>query len=357
MKSSTVNKLIVLIVFLFVSSCKEAKVRKDIASTKNDISQFLGQWTFDIGPRAEVPGSVGWIEVRKEGEYLDANLLWGGGAISPVPYIYTAGNILYVGMPPRRVVLTRGEDGNQGRSLNYPTWLEIKVNGKKFEGYQRGPKLTGIGFDSIIVTGTKLPDVPPTPDLSKLKFGKPINLIINPNGLTGWRLVEADRTSGWSMKDGILTNDPVQKEGTQHITYGNLRTDQEFKDFNLKLDVKVYERSNSGIYLRGMVEVQVADSYERPLHIHNSIGAIFSRIAPTVKAEKPLGEWQTLDITYVDRHVTVKLNGITTIDNQPVYGPTGGALHSDVFASGPIYLQGDHSKASYRNLVLTPIIK
>lgn len=357
MKSSIVYKSIVLIAFLFVASCKVAKVGKDSASSKNDISQFLGQWTFDIGPRAEVPGSVGWIEVRKEGEYLDANLLWGGGAISPVPYIYMADNILYVGMPPHRVVLTRGEEGKQGRSLNYPVWLEIKVDGGKFTGYQISPKSTGMGLDSIRIKGVKLPDVPPSPDLSKLKFGKPINLIKNPNDLTGWRLVEDDRTSGWSLKDGILSVDPVQKEGTPHINYGNLRTEQEFNDFNLKLEVKVYERSNSGIYLRGMVEVQVADSYERPLHIHNSMGAIFSRIAPTVKAEKPLGEWQTLDITYVDRHVTVKLNGITTIDNQPVSGPTGGTLHSDVFASGPIYLQGDHSKASYRNLILTPIIK
>ncbi|HOU31116.1 MAG TPA: DUF1080 domain-containing protein, partial [Bacteroidales bacterium] len=151
-------------------------------------------------------------------------------------------------------------------------------------------------------------------------------------------------------------NDPVQPEGQPRIRYGNIRTEQEFEDFNLKLEVNIPQGSNSGIYLRGMYEVQVMDSYKRPLDSHN-MGALYSRITPTVSAEKPAGEWQTLDITLCDRHLTVILNGVKIIDNQPVYGPTGGAIKSDVFSPGPIYLQGDHGKVMYRNIVLTPIIK
>ncbi len=49
------------------------------------------------------------------------------------------------------------------------------------------------------------------------------------------------------------------------------------------------------------------------------------------------------------------LNGNTIIDNQPVKGVTGGAMNSNDFAPGPIYLQGDHGEVSYRNIVLTPI--
>ncbi|MFZ5429558.1 MAG: 3-keto-disaccharide hydrolase [Bacteroidota bacterium] len=85
-------------------------------------------------------------------------------------------------------------------------------------------------------------------------------------------------------------------------------------------------------------------------------GSIFTRITPTVKAEKPAGEWQELDITLCNRHVTVKVNGVTVVDNQPLEGATGGAIQSDPFAPGPIYLQGDHTAISFRNLVLTPII-
>ncbi len=64
-----------------------------------------------------------------------------------------------------------------------------------------------------------------------------------------------------------------------------------------------------------------------------------------------------MDITLYKRHVTVILNGTAIIKNQPVYGVTGGALTADQFADGPIYLQGDHGMVSYRNIVLTPIVK
>ena len=76
-----------------------------------------------------------------------------------------------------------------------------------------------------------------------------------------------------------------------------------------------------------------------------------------MSAEKPAGEWQTIDITLCDRHVTVILNGKKIIDNAPLLGCTGGALNSNEFKPGPIYLQGDHTQVSYRNIVLTPIVK
>ena len=41
----------------------------------------------------------------------------------------------------------------------------------------------------------------------------------------------------------------------------------------------------------------------------------------------------------------------------PLLGCTGGALWSDEFRPGPIYLQGDHSGVSYRNMVLRPVVK
>jgi hypothetical protein len=87
------------------------------------------------------------------------------------------------------------------------------------------------------------------------------------------------------------------------------------------------------------------------------MAGIYSRITPTEAAEKPAGQWQTLDITLVDRHVTVVLNGKKVIDNQPLAGCTGGALWSDAQRPGPIYLQGDHSGVSYRNMVLRPVVK
>ena len=128
-----------------------------------------------------------------------------------------------------------------------------------------------------------------------------------------------------------------------------------FEDFNLKLGVSIPEGNNSGIYLRGIYEVQVYDSYGKDLDSHH-MGAVYSRITPEISAEKPAGDWQSFDITLCKRHITVILNGQIIIDNHPLLGVTGGALTADEFSPGPIYLQGDHGKVSYRNIVLTPII-
>ncbi len=86
------------------------------------------------------------------------------------------------------------------------------------------------------------------------------------------------------------------------------------------------------------------------------MGAVYSRIAPSATVEKPAGEWQTMDITLVDRHITVILNGTTILDNEPLLGCTGGALTSDEFIPGPIYLQCDHTGVKYRNILLRPVL-
>jgi hypothetical protein len=209
--------------------------------------------------------------------------------------------------------------------------------------------------ESVRFTGKRIPPVGEAPNLKRIRFGEPV-ILFDGKDLEGWELVDPLTVSGWKVVDGVMVNDPVQHPGEGHIRYGHLRTRDTYEDFNLKIEVNVPEGSNSGIYLRGRYEVQVQDSYGKPLDPHN-MGALYSRITPTVSAEKPAGEWQKLDITLCQRHLTVILNGKKIIDNQPVKGVTGGALTSDDFTPGPIYLQGDHGKVSYRNIVLTPILE
>jgi hypothetical protein len=329
-------------------SCKSEVKTEPVQKT--DISEFLGQWTIDIQG-----GSVGWLEVRQEDNYLDGDILWGGGSVLPVSAIFIAKNHVLVVQRSNNVARKVDENKIPLKTQVVTDWLEIEKKGDKIDGILLTPRKNGTGVDTSTFSGTKLPPPPPAPDLSKVKFGTPVTLF-NGKDLTGWRLVDEKQKNGFSVVDGILTNNPAQVEGQPHISYGNLRTDQKFEDFNLKLEVNVPVDGNSGIYLRGMYEVQVSDSYKKVLDPHN-MGAVYSRICPVVSAEKPAGTWQTLDITLCDRHATVILNGIKIIDNQPIYGPTGGAIQSDVFAPGPIYLQGDHRAVQYRNIVLTPIVK
>jgi len=344
------------ILFLFVASLasfsfQSCKVEtKDAPLQKTDISEFIGQWTIDIEG-----GSVGWIEVRQEDKYLDADILWGGGSVLPVSNIFLAKDQILIIQRSGNVVKKSDENNNPVRTQVVTSWLEIAKNGEKITGILLSPRRNGLSVDTTTFEGTKLPPPPAAPDLTAIKFGTPINLF-NGKDLTGWKLTNEKQKNGFTAENGILTNNPVQVEGTAHVSYGNLQTEQEFEDFNLKLEVNVPAGSNSGVYLRGMYEIQVVDSYKKELDPHN-MGAVYSRIKPTIGAEKPAGEWQTMDITLCARHATVILNGVKIIDNQPIYGPTGGAMKSDVFTAGPIYLQGDHGKVSYRNIVLTPVIK
>jgi len=299
---------------------------------------FLGRWALTIPG-----GGAGWLGVEEKDGKLQASILWGGGSVLPAADARIEGHQLIV----TRIHKSKDKKGKENIVTETIT-AAVDGDSMKLTTVRRNSAGTESGRAEF--TGKRIPPLPPRPDLSKVKWGEPIQLF-NGRDLSGWRLVKPDAPNGWSVKDGVLMN-RVEK-GKR---FGNLRTEQEFEDFNLKLDVRVPEHGNSGVYLRGIYEVQIADSYGQPLDSHN-MGAIYSRIAPTVAAEKPAGQWQTLDITLRDRHVTILLNGKTIIDNQPLLGVTGGALTSDEFRPGPILLQGDHTDVDYRNLVLRPVLK
>jgi len=318
------------------------------ASAQESAAPFIGRWALTIPG-----GGAGWFEFTQESNYLDGSVLWGGGSVLPLASVYLDGDTL---------VATRVNDverkdatGKVMRRQVFTDTLRIKVSGDALAASIERPSRNGLRVERSELVGKRIPPIPPTPDLSKVTYSDPIRLF-NGQDLKGWTLTSPGATSGWKAEGGLLVNAAVQEEGKPHISYGNLRTEREFEDFNLKLQVQVPPKGNSGIYLRGIYEVQVSDTYGEPLDPHN-MGAIYSRITPMMSAEKPANEWQDFDITLCDRHVTVKLNGETIIDNQPLLGCTGGALWSDEFRPGPIYLQGDHTSVTYRDIVLTPIVK
>ena len=188
------------------------------------------------------------------------------------------------------------------------------------------------------------------------KLGAPIDLL--KDGLAGWKSMNEKAKFGWSFKDGVLSNAlGLKPDGSWAGGGANLMTKRgDFYDFNLEYDVRVPKGSNSGVYLRGRYECQVVDSYGKPLDRHN-MAAYYGRVTPSVAAEKPAGEWQHVGVTLYKRHITVVLNGKTIIDNAPVTGVTGGAIDANEFVPGPLYLQGDHSDADYRNMILRPVVE
>ena len=250
-------------------------------------------------------------------------------------------------------------------------WLngKVVVNGVPLEDYRNPAGIPLIQqlelqchgdpilFRNIFIK--ELPESPAdVPDPAKAVRGDKIDLLAN--GLADWEAADAKARMGWGVKDGILSNfvtdDPASKSrggsGGTHLK--TKRAD--FFDFDLSYDVLVPAKCNSGVYLRGRYEIQVLDSYGKPADRH-SMAALYEHIAPSVSAEKPAGEWQHVDVTLYRRHITVTLNGVKVIDNKPIPGVTPAAMDGNEFAPGPILLQGDHSNASFRNMVLTPILK
>jgi len=310
------------------------------------VNPFIGSWGLTIPG-----GHAGWLGVQLHGNRIDAQMLWGWGSVFKLDGARLDGETLVL---TRVHHVDRKKSNGTASKVKLIETITATLDGDSLKLVTATPTGNGGGEDRAEFTGKRLPPMPPAPDLSKVKFGEPVHLF-DGNGLDGWRLVEPDAVNGWSVHEGTLVNNVVQEEGKPEKNFGNLRTISEFEDFMLHAETRVPKEGNSGIYLRGMYEVQVFDSYLMPLDSHN-MGAIYSRIKPTVNAELPAGEWQTLDITFVKRHVTVVLNGTKIIDNQPVLGPTGGALWSDVERPGPIYLQGDHTGIEYRNIFLRPVV-
>ena len=248
-------------------------------------------------------------------------------------------------------------DGNRFSFRHpYGSWLEGEVDGDKMTGLVYADKDGKKDGKGEPFTGWRNPPIAKGSTSKGVKLGAPIDLL--KDGLAGWEQIEEKGRFGWTFKDGVLSNKlGLKPDGSWTGGGVNLRTKRaDFYDFNLEYDVRVPKGSNSGVYLRGRYECQVVDSYQKRVDRHN-MAAYYGRVTPSKSAEKAPGEWQHVNVTLANRHLTVVLNGETVIDDVPVVGVTGGAIDADEFAPGPLYLQGDHSDADYRNMILRPVVK
>ncbi len=165
--------------------------------------------------------------------------------------------------------------------------------------------------------------------------------------LSKWRNGRAPRAENkWSIEDGAMTN----------VAHGNdIATAERYQDFALSLEFKTVQGGNSGVYLRGRIELQVLDSFGKADVTKQDNGAIYDQFPPKVNASKPAGEWNLLEATIIGDEVTAKLNGKLIHDRQKISEVTGGALPGKVGAPGPLLLQGDHGKVWYRNIRIHPL--
>ena len=181
--------------------------------------------------------------------------------------------------------------------------------------------------------------------------------LFNGKDLTGWKSFPEGRHNSWAAGDGILESAVKPNE---HGT--NIYTEKKFGDFEIYYEYLVPKNGNSGVFLRGLYEIQVQDDHgvpsDRPKDWGN--GGIYGQKAPSKNVSKPQGEWQAVYATMIGRKINVWLNGVKIIDNHEPPGPThlyGELKMKGNETEGPIVLQGDHTAIKYRQIWIRPLKK
>jgi hypothetical protein len=153
---------------------------------------------------------------------------------------------------------------------------------------------------------------------------------------------------------------------------GDIETVQHFEDYQLHIEFRTpaevkgsgQGRGNSGIFMQGMYELQVLDSYNNLTYSNGQAGAIYKQTMPLVNASRKPGEWQTYDVIYTapkfnkdsmfihPAYITVLHNGVLVQNHTPIYGTTPyvGQPQYQVHGKGPIKLQDHDNPTSFRNI-------
>lgn len=192
-------------------------------------------------------------------------------------------------------------------------------------------------------------------------------ILFEGNNLNNWESANGGPAQ-WTVENGTFTVKPET---------GDIRTKQEFTDFQLHLEWRAPKevegegqgRGNSGIFLQGLYEVQVLDSYNNRTYSNGQAGSIYKQTMPLVNPTRPPGEWQSYDIMYnaprfkedgsieSKAYVTVVLNGVLVQNHTEIQGPTVyiGKPEYKAHGPGPIQLQDHGDQVSYQNIWIREI--
>jgi 3-keto-disaccharide hydrolase len=164
----------------------------------------------------------------------------------------------------------------------------------------------------------------------------------------------ADIREHWSVEDGELVNDG-------HGLY--LTTEKNYGDFELRLDYKTVAQADSGIYLRGVPQVQIWDTTEAGgkwgIGADKGSGGLWNNSGgaagkdPLVHADKPFGEWNQVRLVMLGERVTVWLNGELVVDHARLENYFDRSL--PVPRVGPIQLQTHGGEIRWRDVFLREI--
>lgn len=188
-------------------------------------------------------------------------------------------------------------------------------------------------------------------------------VLFNGKDLSQW-MGEDNQPAKWKVADGYI--EVVPHSGIIHTrqAFGDCQLHVEFSE-PVPAVGESQDRGNSGVFLMGLYEIQVLDSYNNKTYADGQASAVYAQFPPQVNASRPPGQWQTYDIVFhgprFDKdgkvlrpaRVTVLHNGVLVQDNVELSGPTGHHVRPP-YTPGPdklpLSLQDHHNPVRFRNI-------
>jgi Domain of Unknown Function (DUF1080) len=186
-------------------------------------------------------------------------------------------------------------------------------------------------------------------------------------------LFDGTDLSAWAQKDGTPAKWRVGNGYFETVPKtGYIYTKKAFGDCQLHVEFATsspgvgqgQDRGNSGVFLMGLYEIQVLDSYNNRTYADGSAAAVYGQYPPLVNASRPPGQWQTYDIVFhapkfardgklvKKARVTVIHNGVLVQDNVEIQGTT--STDKPEYTAGPeklpLALQDHNHPVRFRNI-------
>lgn len=188
-------------------------------------------------------------------------------------------------------------------------------------------------------------------------------ILFNGKDLNNW-----ENGENWTVEDGIFSSGK-----------GPIKTKEKFGDCQLHIEwaspteVKGngQGRGNSGVFLMGIYEIQVLDSFNNPTYFDGQAGAIYKQTPPMVNAMRGPGQWNTYDILWTaprfdenddlksPAYITAIHNGVVILNHfellgdTPFHRPPEYRKHAP---EGPLSLQDHGNPVRFRNVWVRPLV-
>ena len=188
-------------------------------------------------------------------------------------------------------------------------------------------------------------------------------VLFDGRNLSEWRSAQGG-AAPWRVRDGFVEVVPRSGDIETARRFGDVQVHIEWAT-PAEVSGKGQQRGNSGVFLMGMYELQILDSYENRTYADGQAGAIYGQHPPLVNASRSPGKWQSYDIVFrrprfdsagvltSPARMTVLHNQVLVHHNVELLGATAhGRLaaytaHADRL---PIKLQDHGNRTRFRNI-------